>query len=213
MDNVMHIIKVAVPILFALIVLILLWTLFKAARKKIKDTQLTMAAMVAAKRTEAPEEKGAGRQYFITFQVANGTHMEFAVTRNVYAHLAVDDVGQLRSSAPTLSTSKRPAKQSRLSRRQKRRKNNAKKSPPPGGDFFAFSKVSQSSRRRSGANKMKFVFCGGVYVAKNTLRGKRVFCLLTAGKTRGSERDPIFLPKAIGLWQKITSKACQTAGI
>ena len=47
MDNVMHIIKVAVPILFALIVLILLWTLFKAARKKIKDTQLTMAAMVA----------------------------------------------------------------------------------------------------------------------------------------------------------------------
>ena len=48
MDNVMHIIKVAVPILFALIVLILLWTLFKAARKKIKDTQLTMAAMVAA---------------------------------------------------------------------------------------------------------------------------------------------------------------------
>ena len=44
MDNVMHIIKVAVPILFALIVLILLWTLFKAARKKIKDTQLTMAA-------------------------------------------------------------------------------------------------------------------------------------------------------------------------
>ena len=35
MDNVMHIIKVAVPILFALIVLILLWTLFKAARKKI----------------------------------------------------------------------------------------------------------------------------------------------------------------------------------
>ena len=28
MDNVMHIIKVAVPILFALIVLILLWTLF-----------------------------------------------------------------------------------------------------------------------------------------------------------------------------------------
>ena len=44
----MHIIKVAVPILFALIVLILLWTLFKAARKKIKDTQLTMAAMVAA---------------------------------------------------------------------------------------------------------------------------------------------------------------------
>ena len=92
MDNVMHIIKVAVPILFALIVLILLWTLFKAARKKIKDTQLTMAAMVAAKRAEAPEEKGAGRQYFITFQVANGTHMEFAVTRNVYAHLAVDDV-------------------------------------------------------------------------------------------------------------------------
>ena len=72
-----------------------LWTLFKAARKKIKDTQLTMAAMVAAKRAEAPEEKGAGRQYFITFQVANGTHMEFAVTRNVYAHLAVDDVGQL----------------------------------------------------------------------------------------------------------------------
>lgn len=95
MDNVMHIIKVAVPILFALIVLILLWTLFKAARKKIKDTQLTIAAMVAAKRAEAPEEKGAGRQYFITFQVANGTHMEFAVTRNVYAHLAVDDVGQL----------------------------------------------------------------------------------------------------------------------
>lgn len=95
MDNAMHIIKVAVPILFGLIVLIILWTLIKAARKKIKDTQLTMAAMVAAKRSEAPEEKGAGRQYFLTFQVANGTHMEFAVTRNVYAHLAVDDVGQL----------------------------------------------------------------------------------------------------------------------
>ena len=48
MDNVMHIIKVAVPILFALIVLIRLCTLFKAARMKIKDTLLSMAAMVAA---------------------------------------------------------------------------------------------------------------------------------------------------------------------
>lgn len=64
MDNVMHIIKVAVPILFALIVLILLWTLFKAARKKIKDTQLTMAAMVAAKRAEAPGGKGSGAAVF-----------------------------------------------------------------------------------------------------------------------------------------------------
>lgn len=62
------------------------------------------------------------------------------------------------------------------------------------------------------ANQLKSVFCSGVYVAKNTLRGESVFCPLTAGKTRGSERDPIFLPKAIGLWQKITSKACQTAG-
>ena len=58
MDNVMHIIKVAVPILFALIVLILLWTLFKAARKKIKDTQLTMAAMVAAPLSTSAQAAG-----------------------------------------------------------------------------------------------------------------------------------------------------------
>ena len=35
---------------------------------------------------------------------------------------------------------------------------------------------------------MKFVFCGGVYVAKYTLRGESVFCPLQEGKTRGSER-------------------------
>ena len=34
-------------------------------------------------------------------------------------------------------------------------------------------KASQSSRRRSGANPLKSVFCGGVYVAKSTLRGPR----------------------------------------
>jgi len=33
--------------------------------------------------------------------------------------------------------------------------------------------VSQSSRRRSGAKKIQSVFRGGVYVAKNTLRGPR----------------------------------------
>ena len=31
--------------------------------------------------------------------------------------------------------------------------------------------VSQSSRRRSGANKIKSIFRGGVYVAKYSLRG------------------------------------------
>ncbi len=36
---------------------------------------------------------------------------------------------------------------------------------------FNLQKVSQSSRRRSGANKFQSVFCGGVYVAKNTLHG------------------------------------------
>ena len=36
--------------------------------------------------------------------------------------------------------------------------------PPP------VKKVSPSSRRRSGANKLQSVFCGGVYVAKNGLR-------------------------------------------
>ncbi len=51
--------------------------------------------------------------------------------------------------------------------------------------------VSQSSRRRSGANKLKSVFCGGVYVAKNTLRGESVFCPPAAGKTRGSERNSL----------------------
>ena len=41
------------------------------------------------------------------------------------------------------------------------------------------------------AKKVKFVFCGGVYVAKNTLRVESVFCPPAAGKIRGSERNPV----------------------
>ncbi len=66
---------------------------------------------------------------------------------------------------------------------------------PTGGDFFAFSKVSQSSRRRSGAKKMKFVFCGGVYVAKNTLRGAKCRSPAIGGARRGAQREPI--PKGL----------------
>ena len=100
----------------------------------------------------------------------------------------------------TLSTSKRPAKQRRLSRRQKRRKNNAKKSPPPGGDFFAFSKVSQSSRRRSGANKMKFVFAAAC-TSQKTLCAERVcFACLQRAKRAVRSETPFFCqrPSAFG---------------
>ena len=41
------------------------------------------------------------------------------------------------------------------------------------------------------AKKVKFVFCGGVYVAKNTLRVESVFCPPAAGKIRGSEQNPV----------------------
>ena len=44
-------------------------------------------------------------------------------------------------------------------------------------------------RGSQAAKKVKFVFCGGVYVAKNTLRVESVFCPPAAGKIRGSERN------------------------
>ena len=51
--------------------------------------------------------------------------------------------------------------------------------------------MSRRVRAAPGANKVKSVFCGGVYVAKDTLRAAR--------KMRGSERIP-FAKKADGLF-------------
>jgi hypothetical protein len=39
---------------------------------------------------------------------------------------------------------------------------------------------------------MKSVFRGGVYVAKNTLRGESVFLRAQRAKMRGSERNPFY---------------------
>ena len=49
--------------------------------------------------------------------------------------------------------------------------------------------MSHRVRAAPGANKVKSAFCGGVYVAKYTLRGESVF-LRAARKMRGSERIP-----------------------
>ena len=62
----------------------------------------------------------------------------------------------------------------------------------------ASSFQSHGVRGSGAANKMKFVFCGGVYAAKYTLRGESVFCPLQEGKTRGSERI-FFIPKGRAL--------------
>ena len=55
----------------------------------------------------------------------------------------------------------------------------------PGGIFF---KVSQSSRRYSGANKLKSVFRGGVYATKNTLRAVECCSPAKGGARRETQR-------------------------
>ena len=50
------------------------------------------------------------------------------------------------------------------------------------------------------ANQLKSVFCGGVYVAKNTLRVESVFLRARHAKMRGSLRNP-FIQKGRGLFE------------
>ena len=57
------------------------------------------------------------------------------------------------------------------------------------------------------ANKVQSIFRGGVYVAKNTLRGESVFSRILCVKTRGSERKLFCQKRATPFFDKLTGPA------
>ena len=59
--------------------------------------------------------------------------------------------------------------------------------------------MSHRVRAAPGANKVKSAFCGGVYVAKYTLRGESVF-LRAARKNARFGANPPLPKKAVGLF-------------
>ena len=62
-------------------------------------------------------------------------------------------------------------------------------------------KKSHRVRGPQAANKLKSVFCGGVYVAKNTLRGVQCRSPACGGARRGTQRNPLLkIKKAIGFF-------------
>ena len=55
--------------------------------------------------------------------------------------------------------------------------------------LFRLSKKPRRVRGPQAANRVPSIFRGGMYVAKNTLRGESVFSRISCVKTRGSERN------------------------
>ena len=69
-------------------------------------------------------------------------------------------------------------------------------------------RLSKKPRRVRGpqaANQVKSIFRGGVYVAKNTLRGESVFSRILCVKTRGSERKLFCQKRAPPFFDKLKS--------
>ena len=66
--------------------------------------------------------------------------------------------------------------------------------------------MSHRVRAAPGANKVKSVFCGGVYVAKYTLRGESVF-LRAARKKARFGANPLCQKRPSAFFDKVTIDA------
>jgi len=74
-------------------------------------------------------------------------------------------------------------------------------------DLLSLSKKPRRVRGPQAANKVQSIFRGGVYVAKNTLRGESVFSRILCVKTRGSERKLFCQKRATPFFDKLTGPA------
>ena len=72
--------------------------------------------------------------------------------------------------------------------------------------FISLSKKPRRVRGPQAANKVQSIFRGGVYVAKNTLRGESVFSRILCVKTRGSERKLFCQKRAPPFFDKLKNE-------
>ena len=73
------------------------------------------------------------------------------------------------------------------------------------GGRFSLPKKPRRVRSPQAANSVPSIFRGGVYVAKNTLRGESVFSRILCVKTRGSERKLFCQKRATPFFDKLKS--------
>ena len=71
------------------------------------------------------------------------------------------------------------------------------------GGRFSLPKKPRRVRSPQAANSVPSIFRGGVYVAKNTLRGESVFSRILCVKTRGSERKLFCQKRAPPFFDKL----------
>lgn len=84
-------------IVFALVLILFVRTLFHGAKQGVKNSrspQLTVSAQVVTKRTKVWGDH-ARTSYYVTFQVDSGDRMEMQVTGEEYGLLVEGDRGQL----------------------------------------------------------------------------------------------------------------------
>ena len=82
--------------------------------------------------------------------------------------------------------------------------------------FPQHNSLSKKPRRVRGpqaANSVQFIFHGGVYVVKNTLRGESVFSRILCVKTRGSERNPSCQKRATPFFDKHKTPSAAAEGV
>ena len=72
------------------------------------------------------------------------------------------------------------------------------------GGRFSLPKKPRRVRSPQAANSVPSIFRGGVYVAKNTLRGESVFSCILCVKTRGSERKLFCQKRAPPFFDKLS---------
>ena len=98
----LHLMQLMFGLTFALVLGIIIFVIIRGIRQwhyNNQQPQLTVEATVVGKRPQVSGSRTGNMQasttYFVTFEVASGDRMEFAVTGSEYGQLVEGDEGRL----------------------------------------------------------------------------------------------------------------------